>query len=96
MTNQRHAATFKAQAVEGVWRKTMPARVTAAALGVPRKTLYRWLEVARHHPAAPFVGSGHLRADDQRLRDLERANRDLREENAILKKAMRIFTHDGK
>ncbi len=95
MTNQRYDATFKAQAVELVLRKTKPASVIAAELGVPRKTLYRWLEVARHHPAAPFVGSGHLRADDQRLRDLERANRDLREENAILKKAMRIFTHDG-
>jgi transposase len=96
MTNQRHAATFKAQAVEGVWRKTMPARVTAAALGVPRKTRYRWLEVARHHPAAPCVGSGHVRADDQRVRDRERANRDGREGNAILNRVMRLCTHDGK
>ncbi len=95
MTNPRDDATFKAQAMERVWRKTKSARVMAAELGVPRKTVYRWLEVARHHPAAPFVGSGHLRADDQRLRDLEPANRDLREENAILNRAMRLCTHDG-
>ena len=95
MTNPRDDATFQAQAVEGVWRKTKPARVMAAALGVPRKTLYRWREVARHHPAAPFVGSGPLRGDDQRVRDRERANRDRREEHAILNKAMRLVTHAG-
>ena len=54
------------------------------------------MEVARQHPAEPFVGSGHLRADDQRLRDLERQIRDLQEENAILKKATRIFANDQK
>ncbi|AEJ43755.1 transposase IS3/IS911 family protein [Alicyclobacillus acidocaldarius subsp. acidocaldarius Tc-4-1] len=44
----------------------------------------------------PFVGSGHLRPDAQAQRDLERENRRLREENEILKKAVRIFTHDRK
>ncbi len=95
MTNPRDDATFQAQAMERVWRKTKSARVMAAELGVPRKTVYRWLEVARHHPAAPFVGSGPLRGEDQRVRDREPANRDLREENAILNSAMRLCTHDG-
>lgn len=39
-----------------------------------------------------FVGSGHLKADDEATRDFQKRIRDLEEENAmILKKAMHIF-----
>jgi transposase len=86
MTRQQYDADFKARAVEWVARQTKPARVIAEELGVPRKTLYHWMEATCQHPDEPFVGHGHLRADEQRLRDLERAVRDLTEENAILKK----------
>ena len=79
-----------------VARQDKPASVIAQELGIPRKTLYKWMEATRQHPAEPFVGSGHLRADDQRLRQLERENHDLREENAIPKKATRIFANDQK
>lgn len=95
MTNQRYDATFKAQAVELVLRKTRPPSVIAAELGVPRKTLHRWLELARPHPAGPFVGSGPLRPDDPRRRDREREHRDLREEHAILTTALRVVTPEG-
>jgi transposase len=96
MTRQQYDAEFKSQAVELVRRKTKPASRIAEELGVPRKTLYRWLEAGRQHPAEPFVGSGRLRAEDQRMRELERTVRDLQEENAILKKAMRIFANGQK
>jgi hypothetical protein len=39
MTRQQDDAECKARAVEGVARKTKPARVIAHELGVPRKTL---------------------------------------------------------
>ncbi len=96
MTRQQYAAEFKAQAVELVRRKTQPASRIAAELGVPRQTLYRWLEAGRQHPTEPFVGSGRLRAEDQRMRERERTVRDLPEENAILQKTMRIFAHGPK
>ena len=96
MTRQQYDAEFKARAIELVARKTKPASVIAEELGVPRKTLYRWMEASRQHPAEPFVGHGHLRGEDQRLRDLERAVHDLAEEDAILKKAMRIFANGQK
>lgn len=86
MTRQQYDAEFKAPAVELVRRKTKPASRMAEELGVPRKTLDRWLAVGRQYPAEPFGGSGRLRADDQRVRALERTVRDLPEENAILKK----------
>ncbi len=77
-------------------RKTQPASVIAEELGVPRKTLYRWMAETRQHPEEPWVGRGRLRTADQHVRDLERQIRDLQEENAILKKAIRIFTNGQK
>jgi transposase-like protein len=79
MTRQPYDAEFKARAVAWVARKTKPASVIAEELGVPRKPLYRWMEATRQHPAEPVVGHGHLRGEDQRLRDLERAGHDLAE-----------------
>ncbi len=96
MAGERYSAQFKEQALAWVDRQGKPASVMAQELGIPRKTLYKWMEAARQHPAEPFVGSGHLRADDQRLRQLERENRDLREANAILKKATRLVANDQK
>jgi transposase-like protein len=86
MAGQRYGDQFKEQALALVARQDKSASVMARELGIPRKTLYQWMETARRHPAEPFIGSGHLRADDQRLRDRERQVRDLQEENAILKK----------
>jgi transposase len=40
-----------------------------------------------------FPGHGHLPADQERLRQLERENEILRQERDILKKAIAIFSH---
>ena len=93
MTRPQDDVACKARAIEWVARKTKPARVIAEELGVPRKTRYRWMEATRQHPTEPFVGHGHLRGEDQRLRDLERAVHGLEEENAILKKARRLVAN---
>jgi transposase-like protein len=86
MTRPPYDAAVKARAMAWVARKTQPARVIAEELGVPRKTLYRWMEATRQHPDEPLVGQGHRRGEDQRLRDWERAVHGLDEEHAILKK----------
>jgi transposase len=50
----------------------------------------------REHPEGPFPGSGKLSPEDDRLRKLERENRDLREEVEILKKAAVYFAKNQK
>jgi transposase-like protein len=62
---QQYDAEFKARAVELVARKTQPASAIAKALGVPRKTLYRWVAETRQHPEEPFR-SRHSRAGGAR------------------------------
>jgi len=49
--------------------------------------VYGWVERYREKGEMPFPGSGRLSPEDERIRKLERENRDLREENEILKKA---------
>ncbi|WP_109431710.1 transposase [Sulfoacidibacillus thermotolerans] len=73
-----------------------PASQVALELDVSLKTLYGWILKFKEDLATPFVGSGNLKPAAKALRDLEREIRELREENAILKKAARIFMNDRK
>lgn len=85
---------FKLNAVQRMTQQGKSASQVARDLGISPKTMHGWVQHYKEDPVSPFVGSGHLKPDAQALRELERENRDLREENAILKKAMRIFTND--
>ncbi|GEO28177.1 transposase [Alicyclobacillus acidoterrestris] len=87
---------FKLHAVQLVSESGKPASQVARELGVSQKTLYGWMSKFKEDPSTPFVGSGNLKPEAKALRDLERENRELREENAILKKAARIFMNDRK
>ena len=53
--------------------------------------MYGWVKRYRDKSVVPFPGSGRLSPEDERVRKLERENRDLREENEILKKAAAYF-----
>jgi transposase len=90
----QYDAAFKAQAVQLVTELKKPMAEVARDLGIPDTTLHQWLKNVRHHPDRPIVGSGKLRPADQEVHDLQRRIRDWEEENAILKKAMRIFAND--
>lgn len=92
----KYDEAFKQQAVQLVTDLQKPVAAVARDLGIPDRTLHQWLKNARKHPDRPFVGSGNLRAEDQAARELQRRIRDLEEENAILKKAMRIFANNDR
>ncbi|NMP25218.1 transposase [Sulfobacillus sp. DSM 109850] len=68
----------------------------ADELGIPSSTLHGWIKATQERPDEPFIGSGQLRPEDHAARELQKRLRDLEEENAILKKAMRIFANDRK
>ena len=95
MTKQ-YDKEFKLHAVQMVLESGKPASQVARELDVSQKTLYGWMSRYKQDPSTPFIGSGNLKPDAKALRDLERENRELREENAILKKAARIFMNDRK
>ena len=59
--------------------------------GISENTLHTWVRRYRQNSNAPFVGSGHVKQEDADLKRLMRENRELREENEILKKAAAYF-----
>ncbi len=77
---------FKLDAVRLVTEGGKSAAAVARDLGIDATTLYGW---KRDNDA--FPGHGRLLPEDEERRRLERDNAALREENAILKKAMGYF-----
>ena len=93
---KQYDADFKVNTVKLVLEEGKAASKVARDLGITPKTLYGWVAQYKDDPKHPFVGSGRLKPEAQATRDLERENRELREENEILKKALRIFSKDRK
>ncbi|WP_219930687.1 transposase [Sulfoacidibacillus thermotolerans] len=87
---------FKLNTVKLVVEEGKVASQVARDLGITSKMHYGWIAQYKDDPKHPFVGSGHLKPEAQAARDLERENRELREENKILKKALRIVSPDRK
>jgi len=83
---QKYDQEFKLHAVQLALENGKTTTQVARELGLSQKTLYGWLSKYREDSSTPFVGSGNLRPEAKAQRDLERENRELREENAILKK----------
>ena len=68
----------------------------AEDIGVSATTVRRWVNQAKAHGADAFPGKGHLRTPDAERKAFEKQIKDLKEENAILKKAMAIFSRDDR
>lgn len=66
----------------------------AEDIGVTATTVRRWVKQFSIHGDDAFPGKGNLRSADARERELQKEIQNLKEENAILKKAMAIFSKD--
>jgi transposase len=96
MLKRNYDKDFKLNTVKLVLEEGKVASQVARDLGITPKTLYGWIAQYKSDPKHPFVGTGNLKPEAQATRDLERENRELREELEILKKALRIFSNDRK
>lgn len=81
--------TFRMEAVSLVNTSNKSIAAVARELDIPPQTLTRWVSMYGNEGSDAFVGSGNLSSEKQEERDLE-------EENRILKKAMRIFANEQK
>ena len=71
----------------------------AARFGVNENSIYRWRKAYLEYEEDAFPGKGKqvLSAEERRIKELERENRELKLERDILKKAVGIFSkNDGK
>ena len=63
---------------------------------VSEATVRGWVKKYKEHGENAFPGSGNLRPEDEEIRKLKKRLANIEEENAILKKAIRIFTKPEK
>jgi len=94
--NNQYSAEFKLEAVKRIERTKEPVTKVAADLGVKPTTLQGWVKKYKQSPTVPFPGSGNLSPEDEKLRKLEKENRELKEEIEILKKAAAFFAKNLK
>lgn len=96
MGKQQYSAEFKIEAVKRLERTGEPVTKVARELGIKPTTLHGWVSKYKNSPEVPFPGSGHLKPEDEKLKKLEKENKDLKEEIEILKKAAAYFARNQK
>jgi transposase len=87
---------YKIMAVNRVKESGKPVSEVARELDLSPNTLHGWVSRFGKCGEDAFPGSGHLHSADEELRKLRRENIDLKEENAILKKATAYFAKNQK
>ena len=98
MTKERRNYTreFKIEAIQ-LWQTSgKSAPQIEQDLGIGKGCLYRWKRELTDEGENAFPGHGRLAPDQERIRQLERENKILRQERDILKKAVAIFSHPSK
>ena len=91
-----YSAEFKMEAVRLITDKGYSIAEASRNLGIEYSVLRRWKKQFTDDPENAFPGKGKLKADDERLRELQRELKRVKEERDILKKALAYFAEDQK
>jgi transposase-like protein len=89
---KRYSAEFKEQAARKVVDNSLPIAQVARELGVNDTTLGFWVKAYRKKLAGQPIPESV--PDDERVRELERRNRELEMEVAFLRKAAAYFAKE--
>jgi transposase len=89
---KRYTPEFKEQAARKVVDNSLPIAQVARELGVNDTTLGFWVKAYRKERAGQSLPEGM--PDDERVRELERRNRELEMEVAFLRKAAAYFAKE--
>ena len=94
--NKRFEENYKREIVRLVDELSKSPTQVAEDIGVTSQTIRAWVKKFGKDSSDVFPGKGRLHPADEELRQMKKTIKDLEEENLILKKAMAIFTKDGK
>ena len=87
---------FKIQACELVVKNGLKVKTVADKMGISHIMLYRWIDQYKTYGTDAFVGKGHLRPEEAKLKKLQTENEKLRQQVEILKKAAAYFAKENK
>ena len=96
MSYRKYDREFKVNAVKLVIEGGRSVADVARSLGIPSSVLYRWKDAYLEDKEFAFPGKGHLKPEDEKMRQLQKELRDVKMERDILKKAVAIFSKDRK
>ena len=91
-TKNHFTSDYKKEIVKLITELGNKPSDVAEYIGVTATTIKRWVKQYSIHADDAFLGKGDLRPTDERLRELMKITKELEKENAILRKAMAIFT----
>ena len=94
--SKRYDPAYKLEICKNVDSGTATVAELSRETGISENTIYIWMKRYRENKARPFVGSGHILPENEEVVRLRRENRDLKEENEILKKAAAYFAKNQK
>lgn len=95
-TRRRFTREFKMEAVQLGEKRDGKVTEVVNNLGIHPVLLHRWIREYSDDPEYAFPGQGKLKTPDEELYNLRKENKDLKEERDILKKALSIFSKQGK
>ena len=87
---------FKVQACELVLKDGVKVKTVADKMCISNVMLYRWIDEYRTYGDEAFVGKGHLKPEEAKLKKLQKENEELRQQVEILKKAAAYFAKENK
>ena len=90
MSNKQYTDEFRAEAVKQVLERGFTVVDVAARIGIPKHTLYDWVQKAKR-AGTPPAGSAPAGTDSAEMRRLKAELRRVTEERDILKKAAAYF-----
>jgi transposase len=93
---RRHDAEFKREAVRLIVERGLSVKKVAEDLGIHPNMLGNWKRQYLRNQEGSFPGKGHIMPEDKEFQRLKREYADLKEERDILKKALAIFSRQGK
>lgn len=90
----QYSEEFKLQVVKKYIDEKKTQTQVSRETGVSVYSIKKWVQAYQDNPEHPFVGSGNIVPKARSEHDLLKENRELREEVAILKKALTIFAKE--
>ncbi len=94
MVRRRFTREFKLEAVRRVLEGDRTISSVARELGIGGGLLGTWTKAFAADVSEAFPGNGRLKDSEERIRKLERENRELKQEVSFLKKTSAYFARD--
>jgi len=94
--SKKYDPAYKTEVCKQIESKKYTVAEMSRDIGISENTLYIWMKRYRENKEKPFVGSGHILPENEELVKLRRENKDLKEENEILKNAAAYFAKNLK